>query len=62
MKHPSRPELAEQLKKKRAKLGWGVRQTAKEVGVSPATYSRMENAKPMTVETYFLAIDWVEKK
>jgi len=59
MRNPTRTQLANALKKKRASLSWGVRKTAKELGISPSTYSRIENAKQMTLETYFRAVEWV---
>jgi transcriptional regulator with XRE-family HTH domain len=52
--------LAKQLKTKRQTLNIGVRESAKQIGVSPATYSRMENAKPMTLDTYLKAKKWCD--
>lgn len=61
MKNPTRKQLAKALKDKRKKLGIGVREASKLVGVSPSTYSRIENGKQMTIETYFKAIEWAEE-
>lgn len=55
---PTRKELAGAMFGKRTQLNIGVRQAAKSLGVSPATYSRMENGKPMTLENYIKAINW----
>lgn len=53
--------LAKQLKTYRISLSIGVREAAKQVGISPATYSRMENAKPMTLSTYLKAKKWCDQ-
>lgn len=37
----------------------GVREAAKELGVSPATLSRIENGKPMDAATMLKLIRWL---
>jgi transcriptional regulator with XRE-family HTH domain len=49
--------LAEQLKIKRA--GRGVRAVAKEIGISPATYSRVENENLPDLLTFRRLCEWV---
>lgn len=49
--------LAAKLKEKRA--GQGVRTVAKEIGVSPATYSRVENNNLPDLETFKKLCAWV---
>lgn len=61
MKNPTRKQLAAALKKKRKQLGFSVRIAAKELKISAATYSRIENARPMTLETYMSAVKWVDE-
>jgi transcriptional regulator with XRE-family HTH domain len=39
------------LKAIRKRQGWNVREAAKKAGTSPATFSRVENRKPMDVAT-----------
>lgn len=35
-----------------------MRSAATDIGISVSTYSRVENARPMTVETYTKVIKW----
>lgn len=49
--------LAERLKQQR--LGKGVREVAKEVGISPATLSRVENGKIPDLETFGKLCSWL---
>jgi transcriptional regulator with XRE-family HTH domain len=49
--------LAERLKSKRA--GQGVRAVAKEIGISAATYSRVENGNVPDLETFRKLCVWV---
>ena len=44
-------EISTAMLLSRKRLGLGVRGMAKRVGVSPATLSRVENCKEMSVET-----------
>jgi transcriptional regulator with XRE-family HTH domain len=41
------------------RLGKGIRETAKEVGVSPATLSRVENGKVPDLETFGKICAWL---
>jgi len=49
--------LAKQIEEKRA--GKGIRDAAKEVGVSPATLSRVENQKVPDLETFSKICKWL---
>jgi transcriptional regulator with XRE-family HTH domain len=49
--------LADRLKVKRA--GRGVRAVAKEIGISPATYSRVENKNLPDLLTFRRLCEWV---
>jgi transcriptional regulator with XRE-family HTH domain len=49
--------LAERIQEKRA--GKGVREAAAEVGVSPATLSRIENGKIPDLETFGKVCRWL---
>jgi transcriptional regulator with XRE-family HTH domain len=49
--------LAERIQEKRA--GKGVREAASEVGVSPATLSRIENGKIPDLETFGKVCRWL---
>lgn len=49
--------LADRLRQQR--LGKGVREVAKEVGVSPATLSRVENGKIPDLETFGKLCSWL---
>jgi transcriptional regulator with XRE-family HTH domain len=49
--------LSEKLKIKRA--GRGVRAVAKEIGISPATYSRVENENLPDLLTFRRLCEWV---
>ena len=56
-----RNAFAESLLMKRVvKLKIGVREAAKEIGISPATLSRCENCKVPDVYTYFYCCRWLE--
>lgn len=56
-----RTAFAEALLTKRVvKLKIGVREAAKEIGISPATLSRCENGKEPDVYTYFYCCRWLE--
>lgn len=50
-------DLAERLKQQR--LGKGVREVAKEVGISPSTLSRVENGKIPDLETFGKLCSWL---
>lgn len=50
-------ELAGRIRQKR--LGKGVREVAKEIGISPATLSRLENGKIPDLETYSKICQWL---
>jgi transcriptional regulator with XRE-family HTH domain len=49
--------LAERLKQHRT--GVGVREAAREIGISPATLSRVENAKIPDLETFGKICNWL---
>jgi transcriptional regulator with XRE-family HTH domain len=49
--------LAERLRAKRA--GRGVREVARDIGISPATYSRVENNNLPDLETFTKLCEWV---
>jgi|SRR5882757_3253563 len=49
--------LAKRIKERRA--GKGIRETASEVGVSPATLSRVENGKIPDLETFSKICRWL---
>ena len=49
--------LARRIQEKRA--GMGVRETAKEVGISPATLSRVENKKVPDLATFGKICKWL---
>lgn len=49
--------LAKQIEERRA--GKGIREAAKEVGVSPATLSRVENEKVPDLETFSKICKWL---
>jgi transcriptional regulator with XRE-family HTH domain len=50
-------ELAERIRQRRA--GKGIREAAKEIGVSPATLSRVENEKIPDLETFGRICEWL---
>lgn len=50
-------ELAQRIQQRRA--GKGVREAAKEVGVSPATLSRVENGNVPDLETFGKICKWL---
>lgn len=52
-------ELANKIKEKRA--GRGVRAVAKEVGISPATLSRIENAGLPDLATFSRVCRWLDE-
>lgn len=54
---PDIAALAERIQQRRA--GKGVRETAKEVGVSPATLSRVENGKVPDLDTFSKICAWL---
>lgn len=58
---PTRKELAKMCKEKRKRLGLSCRSAATVLGVSPSTYCRIEDARPMTLETYHTAYRWVNE-
>lgn len=47
------------LKIQRTIDGTGVRDAAKVFGISPATYSRIENDKPIDAATQLKLINWL---
>lgn len=49
--------LAERIRQRR--IGKGVREVAKEIGVSPATLSRVENGKIPDLDTYGKICQWL---
>ncbi|HSB96026.1 MAG TPA: helix-turn-helix transcriptional regulator [Spongiibacteraceae bacterium] len=49
--------LAQRIGERRA--GKGIREAAKEVGVSPATLSRVENGKIPDLETFSKICQWI---
>jgi transcriptional regulator with XRE-family HTH domain len=51
--------LAQRIKEKRG--GTGVRATAAEVGISPATLSRVENGKIPDLETFSRICKWLNE-
>ena len=55
--NPNIEGLAERIKARRA--GMGIREAALEVGVSPATLSRVENAKIPDLETFGKICAWL---
>ncbi|MHA6913572.1 helix-turn-helix domain-containing protein [Ralstonia pseudosolanacearum] len=57
MDHISIEGLAQRIQEHRA--GKGVREAAKEVGVSPATLSRVENGKVPDLETFSKICQWL---
>ena len=52
--------LANDVRFERHRRGIGVRQAAKEIAISPATVSRIENRKPMTAEGFMLICRWLK--
>ncbi|WP_227817363.1 helix-turn-helix domain-containing protein [Nitrogeniibacter aestuarii] len=52
-------QLARRIRERRA--GKGVREAAKEVGISPATLSRVENEHVPDLETYRKICLWLEE-
>ena len=50
-------QLAQRVKEHRA--GIGIRATAKEIGVSPATLSRIENGRIPDLDTYGKICGWL---
>lgn len=52
-------QLAKRIQERRA--GKGIREAAKEVGVSPATLSRVENAHIPDLETYRKICLWLDE-
>lgn len=55
--NPDIEGLAERIKLRRA--GMGIREAALEVGVSPATLSRVENAKVPDLDTFGKICHWL---
>jgi transcriptional regulator with XRE-family HTH domain len=51
--------LAQRIRERRA--GKGVRETSKEIGVSPATLSRVENGKIPDLETFGKICGWLNE-
>jgi transcriptional regulator with XRE-family HTH domain len=51
--------LAQRIQEHRA--GKGIREAAKEVGVSPATLSRVENVKVPDLETFSRICQWLKE-
>jgi transcriptional regulator with XRE-family HTH domain len=51
--------LAQRIQEHRA--GKGIREAAKEVGVSPATLSRVENGKVPDLETFSRICQWLKE-
>jgi transcriptional regulator with XRE-family HTH domain len=51
--------LAHRIQERRA--GKGIREAAKEVGVSPATLSRIENGKVPDLETFSKICHWLDE-
>ena len=49
--------LAEKLRQRRA--GSGIREAAREIGVSPATLSRVENGKIPDLDTFGKVCQWL---
>jgi transcriptional regulator with XRE-family HTH domain len=43
----------------RAADGKGVRETAKEIGISPATVSRFEHGKPVDIRGLVKILEWL---
>lgn len=56
-KSPDIAAMAERIQQHRA--GRGVREAAKEVGISPATLSRVENGKVPDLETFSKICAWL---
>lgn len=54
---PDIEAMAERIQQRRA--GRGIREAAKEVGVSPATLSRVENGKVPDLETFSKICAWL---
>lgn len=50
-------ELARKIREKRA--GKGIREAAKEIGISPATLSRVENEKVPDLDTFSRICAWM---
>lgn len=55
--NPDIGAMAERIQQRRA--GRGIRETAKEVGVSPATLSRVENGKVPDLDTFSKICAWL---
>lgn len=55
--NPDIDALAERIQQRRA--GRGIRETAKEVGISPATLSRVENGKVPDLDTFSKICAWL---
>lgn len=52
--------FAQDIRRERTRLGLGVRGAAKQATVSPATFSRAENEKPMSAELFMVMCWWLE--
>lgn len=50
--------LSRMLRSDRRRDGLGVREAAKRIGISPATYSRLENGGVPSLETLVMVCDW----
>lgn len=62
MKQYDGKKLSKELRTIRfVELGLGVREVAKEIGLSPATISRLENKKTPDVNTLFVISKWLNK-
>jgi transcriptional regulator with XRE-family HTH domain len=55
--NPDIDAMAERIQQRRA--GRGIRETAKEVGISPATLSRVENGKVPDLDTFSKICAWL---
>ncbi len=56
MKSSNFNELAKRVREKRA--GMGIREAATEIGISPATLSRVENGKVPDLDTFGRICSW----
>ena len=46
---------------KRFRSNYGMRDAAKQIGISPATYQRMESGRAVDAENFMAACFWMDK-
>jgi transcriptional regulator with XRE-family HTH domain len=53
-------QFGSDLRRKRRKLGYGQRETARTLKIHAATWCRAEHGKPLTVPIYLKICAWME--